>query len=379
MESSFLGGGVDYRRGLAVDSFSRAYVTGSTTSADLREATGANQSNALQPTLPRARGSAFLAQVRFDATPLGFVTYLDGTAPADGLAAGSAVAVGRDDSPVTVAGGEGGPADVAPVNGFVTQLTADGTSLVYSTPLAGGVAAAVAVDSRGFATVTGRATANFAPAGVGLQDAYGGGGHDAFVTLLDVSGGTSYASFLGGSGDDQGTAVALDTLDSAYIVGYTSSPDFPGADGGPQPYAGGYDAFAVAVPGFALAVDDDYSVLHGRTLSVDAAAGVLANDYYPPVAPPGGGVADGAGARRPGAARRRLLRLRAHAGHGLRRPGRLHLHAARRRPDRRGGGQPGRAGPAADRPGRPLRGPRRAAVRGGRPRPGPVRHGPRHR
>jgi hypothetical protein len=57
------------------------------------------------------------------------------------------------------------------------------------------------------------------------------GNADAFVTKMDTSASGSasllYSTFLGGSGYDKGTAIAVDGLGIAYISGYTCSSNFP--------------------------------------------------------------------------------------------------------------------------------------------------------
>ena len=66
--------------------------------------------------------------------------------------------------------------------------------------------------------------------------AIGGGDSDAFVALISTTlSGTfprhsagDYVTYLGGSGTDQGTGIALDpTFGAAYVAGTTNSADFP--------------------------------------------------------------------------------------------------------------------------------------------------------
>jgi hypothetical protein len=80
-----------------------------------------------------------------------------------------------------------------------------------------------------------------------------GGGQDAFVTKLTVSGTLSYSSFLGGSGGttaspEMGTAITVDSAGEAYVVGMTSSTNFPTNSGAQATFGGGAtDAFLVKV------------------------------------------------------------------------------------------------------------------------------------
>jgi hypothetical protein len=116
---------------------------------------------------------------------------------------------------------------------FVAKIDAAGQSLVYSTYL-GGVgddfANRVAVDSAGEAFVTGTtASANF-PMSQPLQAAFGGGPFDAFVAKLSASGSALvYSTYLGGTGNDQAQAIAVDGAGEAFVAGFTSSTNFPTA------------------------------------------------------------------------------------------------------------------------------------------------------
>src|SRR5439155_3508343 len=58
-----------------------------------------------------------------------------------------------------------------------------------------------------------------------------------------------YAGYIGGSGDDWGTGIAVDSAGNAYITGFTNSTDFPVALGGPDGTFNGaaYDAFVAKV------------------------------------------------------------------------------------------------------------------------------------
>ncbi len=102
----------------------------------------------------------------------------------------------------------------------------------------------IAVDATGSAYVTGRTTsANFPTAGVGPAK-LGAGGlgafGDAFVTKLNPGGtALTYSHYLGGTNDDEGTAIAVDSGGSTYVTGFTFSADFPTAGGGPTKFGGG--------------------------------------------------------------------------------------------------------------------------------------------
>ena len=184
--STYLGGsGDDTGTGIAVDSAGNAYVTGFTASTNFPTA------NALQSTFG------------------------------------------------------GGPADA-----FVTKLNASGSALVYSTYLGGtgdDGGHGIALDSAANAYVTGATNSNNFPTANALQSTFGGT-YDAFVTKLNPAGSALvYSTYLGGSGDDGGHDIAVDSAGNAYVTGYTLSTDFPTANAFQRTIAGAYDAFVTKI------------------------------------------------------------------------------------------------------------------------------------
>lgn len=122
--------------------------------------------------------------------------------------------------------------------------------LEYGTFYGGAVtdfATSIAVDSAGNAYITG-STNSIAlpgpkPSGTALR-----GPSDAFVAKINAAGtAILYAAYIGGSGQETGSSIAVDGPGNAYIAGVTTSADFPVASGAPQGRFGGgpFDAFAV--------------------------------------------------------------------------------------------------------------------------------------
>lgn len=126
---------------------------------------------------------------------------------------------------------------------FVVKFSADGQQLIYSTYLGGNgldEGFSIAVDSAGNAYVTGQ-TQSVAFPTANARDATGSNGTDAFVTKLSADGQTLvYSTYLGGPGangfdpDTQGQGIAVDAAGSAYVQGWTASPSFPTTNGAYQ-------------------------------------------------------------------------------------------------------------------------------------------------
>ncbi|HEY7539611.1 MAG TPA: CFI-box-CTERM domain-containing protein [Methylomirabilota bacterium] len=111
---------------------------------------------------------------------------------------------------------------------------------------------AIALGNDGSVFVTGNTTSVNFPTTVGSLAPSARGGVDAFVVRLDGMFASSlYSTFIGGSGDDAGRGIAVDTLGNAYVTGFTTSPDFPTTPGSFQSTrpageaAGVADAFVV--------------------------------------------------------------------------------------------------------------------------------------
>jgi len=75
--------------------------------------------------------------------------------------------------------------------------------------------------------VTGTTSSTNFPTTAPLQATLAGGA-DAFVTKVSADGTAKvFSTYLGGSGTDQGFALALDAVGNVYLTGSTSSIDFP--------------------------------------------------------------------------------------------------------------------------------------------------------
>ncbi|SDS86008.1 Beta-propeller repeat-containing protein [Paenibacillaceae bacterium GAS479] len=227
--STYLGGdGDDLGFGIAVDSSRNAYITGNTASANFP------LQNPLQPTLPAAN-SAFVTKLASTGLTILYSTFFGG--PNSTSASGIAVD-GFSNMYITGTTSTGLPLanPIQPLYGggnsdaFITEIDATGASLLYSTYLGGSgddTGAGIAVDTFGNAYVTGSTPSTDFPTANAVQPALGGGS-DAFVCKINTAGsGFVFSTYLGGSADDSGLGIATDPFANAYVTGVTDSFDFP--------------------------------------------------------------------------------------------------------------------------------------------------------
>jgi hypothetical protein len=238
--ATYLGGsGGEIGHSIAVDPQGQAVVTGSTGSRDFPT------KNAMQPVFG-GDTDAFVAQLSADGSALDYSTYLGGIWHDEGLGIamdqlGRAYVTGSTNSPDFPTRNALQPLvrSYRYSDAFVARFTTNG-ALVYSTYLGGSendLGTDIAVDSRGQAYVTG-ITEGF-PTKNAAQSAFGGGEFDAFVVKLSADGGTlHYSTHLGGNEEDFGRGIAVDLRGQAYVTGTTNSDDFP-TKNAVQPVFGG--------------------------------------------------------------------------------------------------------------------------------------------
>jgi len=251
------GSGDDYGYGIAVDPSGNAYVTGYTSSTE--------------STFPVTVGpdlthnglfDVFVAKVNADGTALDYCGYIGGSSHDYGRgiavdSSGNAYVTGYTLSmestfPVTV-----GPDLTQNGNhdAFVAKVKANGKALDYCGYIGGSgqdYGRGIAVDGSGNAYVTGSTNSTESSFPIeGGPYLTQSGDFDAFVAKVDPQGtAVLYCGYIGGSGEDVGTGIAVDGSGNAYITGYTSSSEstFPAIGGPYVTYNGGYyDAFVAKV------------------------------------------------------------------------------------------------------------------------------------
>ncbi len=218
-----------------------------------------------QPFAPAISGpQSSVANPQSGASDLLYSTYLGGWGGDDGLAiavdgSGYAYVAGSTlsyDFPTTP-----GASDTSYSDGhdaFVAKLDPAGSNLVYGTFLGGSedecnvggypfVYCSLAVDGNGNAYIAGLTASADLPTTAGALDRTLGGEQDVFVTKLNTDGtALVYSTFLGGTRNEYGYAIAVDGDENAYVTGATASLDFPTTSGAyDTTTTGSSDAFIV--------------------------------------------------------------------------------------------------------------------------------------
>ena len=258
----FIGGaGSDNSKSITVDSSGSAYITGPTHSTQAQ-----NFPVKVGPDLTHNGGlDAYVVKVNSSGTGLVYCGYIGGTQndAGNGIAvdgSGNAYIAGDADStqaqnfPVTVGPDlthNGGVSDV-----FVAKVNSTGSDLVYCGYIGGSnydFSYRIALDSYSNAYITGETSSkeihNF-PVTVG-PDLTHNGGFDAYVVKVNSSGtGLVYCGYIGGTQNDEGRDIAVDSSGNAYITGNTESTqaqNFPVTVGPDLTHNGGSDAFVAKI------------------------------------------------------------------------------------------------------------------------------------
>ena len=157
-------------------------------------------------------------------------------------------------NPAQIYAGTLGTATVNTSAAFLTKFDAATGAIVASTVLGGSYYVnqgwAVAVDTNGNSFVVGATTClDFPTTGTaGRLGATNTGANDVFVTAINSNASAFlYSVYLGGSADDLGYGIAVDPAGNAYVVGQTSSYDFPVVGAFQPAFAGLVDAFVAKI------------------------------------------------------------------------------------------------------------------------------------
>jgi len=240
---TYLGGsGNDEAFGVAVDAGGHAYATGYTESDDFPTTI-----NAFQGAIGLSHHDGFLVKLESNGAALAYSTFFGANAPTDP----ASVAVDADGNAYVTGSTFAGNVPVTPGgrgfsgngqgDGFLVRFDAAGAHLTFATYIGGtaaDTATSVAVDGSGHAFVTGWTrsadgiSGNTIPGSSGLvPQPNRSGPRDAFLWKLDTNATAAspfmFGTYLGGSLDDAGVAVAVDPAGNAVVAVETHSADFP--------------------------------------------------------------------------------------------------------------------------------------------------------
>lgn len=229
--STYLGGSdYDDGSGIAVDSGGFAYVAGYTSSPDFPVTPGAYQTTLM------GYGAGFITKLAADGASLIYSTYLGEDSSCFCIAINAVghayVAGGTESSTFPVTPGAFQSALGGSNDAFVTKISADGASLIYSTYLGGSeydVVYSIAVDSEQCAHVCGDTYSTNFPVTLGaFQTANTSASYTGFVTKLAADGESLiYSTYLGGTLGSVATGIAINPGDCACVTGQTYCQDFP--------------------------------------------------------------------------------------------------------------------------------------------------------
>jgi len=218
--------------GFAIDGSGQVHLAGITESSNFPQA------NAYDPWYG-GQGDAFVTKLNAAGNGLVFSTYLGGS----GVDAAGALSLdptgnmygcgqtGSTNFPVLSAyqSSRKGSKDA-----FAAKFSPAG-QLAYATYLGGGgddVGYGIDVDGGGQAYVTGMTKSGDFPITAGAWQPSRPGLEDAFVTKLNAAGnGLVYSTYLGGSYNDQGFSILVNSAGEAYVMGSTVSLNFPTTSG----------------------------------------------------------------------------------------------------------------------------------------------------
>ncbi len=266
----------DTATGIALDKYGDAYVVGNSASLDYPTTPGAFRTT--NPTNLPSRVGPGNAPVVTKLNPMGtallYSTYLGGSGTlwdnltqqtnetrdtlnaiaVDPVTGNAYVAGNAGSSDYPVAPGALQAANLGIQSGaflfntsVFSELNSAGTGLVYSTYFGGSVneakklsiendtATGVVTDGNGNAYITGYTYAldfpvtsgAFEPTFRAVDNLNFAGSNAYFAVFNTATSQLSYSTYLGGSIGDNATGLAVDTQGNAYLVGYTSSSDFP--------------------------------------------------------------------------------------------------------------------------------------------------------
>jgi hypothetical protein len=230
--STYLGkGGNDFAGGVDVDPAGNVYMTGDTNSTGFpttaqaykKSKTGFLEAfvSKFSPTGTNLIYSTYLGEIVWDLRSTRIKVDSNGNAFVVGK-------TGSQNYPTT--NGAYQQTHGGAVDAFVTKVNPAGSGLIYSTflgKLGGDFGNGIDIDSSGNAYIVGATNSKFFPTSSTAFQKVKGGNMDAFITKLDPTGSNLvYSTYLGGTEDDIGWDICVDSQYKVIITGNTLSSDF---------------------------------------------------------------------------------------------------------------------------------------------------------
>ena len=231
--STFLGGSAnDHAGGVAVDSSGNVYIAGGTYSTNFPRV------GAIQSTLG-GNQDVFVSKISASGSQILYSTFLGGNGAltpeqANGIVVGPTgkayVAGVTNSSNFPATAGAYQTIFNGVEDGFVCELNAAGSALVYCTYLGGTQfdwISGIGLDATGNAYAAGYTSSHDFATASGVQAAFGGA-YDGFVARISPAGDSlGFSTYFGGSGSDSVNSIAVDSNGNMFVGGQTNSANLP--------------------------------------------------------------------------------------------------------------------------------------------------------
>ena len=236
--STFVGGdNWDEAMSIELDADNNIYVCGYTLSSDFP-----TTADCFDDSLNGSR-DAFAFKLNPDGSDLIYSTHIGG----EGTDVGSDIALDSENNTYIVGYTYSSDFPTSPdcyddsqneTDGFISKLKYDGTSIMYSTFIGGSdtdYIHSIALDAENNVYITGQTHSSDFPTTLGCYDDAYHTDSDVFVCKVSLDGNEEedmqYSTFIGGDEQESGHSIALDAENNSYVVGQTSSFDFPTTPG----------------------------------------------------------------------------------------------------------------------------------------------------
>ncbi|MHA1636688.1 MAG: SBBP repeat-containing protein, partial [Candidatus Thorarchaeota archaeon] len=239
--TSIIGGtGDEWANSIAVDSSGCVFVTGFTNSNNFPLANPYDSSH-------NGGRDCFVFKLNQTGNDLIYSTFIGGTDEDRGYdlvidEIGNAYVTGLTSSPdfptLNAYDNSGNGND----DSFILKLNSSGNGIYFSTYIGGSswdMGNSIVVDPTGSIYITGYTESTDFPMVNAFNEVQNGYSDGFILKLSSVGDSLEYSTYLGGSGYDQGNAIAIDCYGDIYVVGETGSLNFPVNGSRPINYHGG--------------------------------------------------------------------------------------------------------------------------------------------